>query len=221
MERMIKVTGTGRMAVTPDQIEVTISATGKYPDYEETVRHSAADTGVLREAVQSAGLDPKDLKTTYFNVDTDYERYTDENGHWCQKFCGYAYSHTLSITIPRDNGILGRLLYQLANCAVRTEFSFRHTVSDPKAAKNELLARAIADSREKAQIIAREADLKLGEIQTVDYSWQQMQIYSEPMLFADGAAPIGAAKMSRSMDIDIEAADINIEDTVTIVWAVE
>ena len=82
------------------------------------------------------------------------------------------------------------------------------------------MARAIADSREKAQIIAREADLKLGAIQNVDYSWQQMQIYSEPMLLADGEGAFGA-KMSRSMDIDIEAADINIEDTVTIMWAVE
>lgn len=220
MERMIKVTGTGRMAVTPDQIEVNIQAEGRYPDYEETVSHSAADTGILREAVQAAGLDPKDLKTTYFNVDTDYENYEDENGRWRNRFCGYVYRHSLSITIPRDNAVLGRLLYQLANCSVKTEFSFRHTVSDPKAAKNELLARAIADSREKAEIIAREAGLPLGEIQSVDYSWQQMQIYSEPITMVGVGFSEKRSMLADSMDIDIEAADINIEDTVTIVWAV-
>ena len=221
MERIRKVTGTGRMAVTPDQIQVDINAEGKSADYGETVSRSAADTGVLREAVQAAGLDPKDLKTTYFNVDTDFDRYQDETGGWRDHFIGYVYRHGLSITIPRDNDILGRLLYQLANCSVKTEFSFRHTVSDPKAAKNELLARAIADSKEKAEIIALNAGLTLGEIQSVDYSWQQMQIYSQPItMYGAGMTEKRLANID-SMDIDIEAADINIEDTVTIVWAVE
>ncbi len=221
MERIIRVTGTGRMAVTPDQIEVNIQAEGRYQDYEETVEHSAKHTGILREAVRAAGLDPKDLKTTFFKVDTDYEHYNDEHGHWCERFCGYAYNHNLSIIIPRDNEILSRILYQLANCSVKTEFSFRHTVSDPKAAKNELLARAIADSKEKAEIIAREARLTLGEIQSVDYSWQQMQIYSEPITMLGAGLAEKRFLSADSMDIDIEAADINIEDTVTIVWAVE
>ena len=72
-----------------------------------------------------------------------------------------------------------------------------------------------------AEIIAREARLTLDEIQSVDYSWQQMQIYSQPItLYGAGMTEKRLANID-SMDIDIEAADINIEDTVTIVWAVE
>lgn len=36
------------------------------------------ETGQLREAITRAGLDPKDLKTTRFNINSEYEGYRDD-----------------------------------------------------------------------------------------------------------------------------------------------
>ena len=68
MERRICVTGKGKISVAPDLIRLNITADGVYKTYEETLKKSAEETGVLRKTLEKAGLDPKDLKTTSFDV---------------------------------------------------------------------------------------------------------------------------------------------------------
>ena len=219
MERIIKVTGKGKLAVRPDTIQLNIRAEGVLKDYAEAVNKSAEHTASIRKAIESAGLDPKDLKTVNFAVDSKYEGYTDRNNNWKQRFVGYEYQHALYIKFENDNSLLGRVLTELTKCSLPVEFSIGHTVKDPEAVKTELLAKAVEDSRKKAEVLAAAAGLKLGRIVTIDYSWDELEIYAQPMkrMAASGA---GAMLEEDCCDIDIEADDINVQDTVTIVWEI-
>ncbi len=217
-ERTIRVTGKGKISVKPDTIRININASKVFKEYEQAVEGSAEETGLLREAIARAGLDPKSLKTTHFGIDTEYESYRDKKDRYRSRFVGYRYNHSLYFQFENDNKLLGRVLYELAHCSVDVKFSLMHTVKDEEAVKNELLAKAVEDSRAKAEALTRAAGVSLGEIQLIDYSWGELQIYSEPMRYMDmECAKIGCAG---SIDIDIEADDIDVQDTVTVVWEI-
>lgn len=219
MDRTVRVTGTGRLSVSPDTIRLRIAAEGTFPEYAEAVKRSAEDTGAVREALAAAGLDPKDLKTVSYGVNTVYESVQTEKGEWKQVFAGYRYEHRMVIRFPLDNERLGRALEQLAGCDARVTFSIEHTVRDPEKVRNRLLKRAVSDSRKKAEALAAAAGVALGEVLSVDYSWGEMEIVSRPMnrvMMAKGMA----AEEDCSFDMSIEPEDISLEDTVTVIWAI-
>ena len=58
----------------------------------------------------------------------------------------------------------------------------------------------------------------LGEIISIDYSWDEIEIYSNPI---DDFAINAAQSFDSKIDIDIEADDIDLVDTVTIVWEIK
>ena len=216
MERTIRVSGKGRISVSPDTIRLNINAEGVFKEYADTVSRASEDTSLIREAISKAGLDPKDLKTSHFGVDSEYENYRDKRGNWQKKFVGYKYMHRLNVKFPNDNEILGRVLYQLTKCPVNVEFSIEHTVKDTEAVKNELLGKAVEDSKAKADVLSKAAGVKLDDILTIDYSWSELEIYSRPMKYS-GAVLADAADCC---EIDIEADDIDLQDTVTVVWRI-
>lgn len=77
--RTIRVTGKGQIRVRPDMTRITMTLTGLYKEYGETLRHSSADTEVLKDVLAEFGFERSDLKTLSFNVDTEYESYRDRN----------------------------------------------------------------------------------------------------------------------------------------------
>ena len=215
MERTIRVKGKGKISVKPDTIKIAIKAEGLCWNYDETIEQSTQDTRILRDALKNAGLDPKDLKTTYFSIDSKYESYRDKNDDYKEKFVGYEYEHRTYIKFENDNKILGKVLYELAHCDVKVKFDINYTVKDKEKVKNDLLEKAVEDSTTKAKVLAKASGVKLKEILNIDYSWGEIDIYSSPM------DDWMVCEAKSSYDIDIEADDIDVQDTVTITWTIE
>ena len=215
MERTIRVKGKGKISMKPDTIRITIKAEGLCWNYDETIEQSTQDMRILRDALKNAGLDPKNLKTTYFSIDSKYESYHDKNNDYKEKFVGYEYEHRTYIEFENDNKILGKVLYELAHCDVKVKFDINYTVKDKEKVKNDLLEKAVEDSTTKANVLAKASCVKLKEILNIDYSWGEIDIYSSPM---DDWMVCEAAS---TYDIDIEADDIDVQDTVTITWTIE
>ena len=215
MERTIRIKGKGKISVKPDTIKITIKAEGLRWNYDETIEQSTKDTKMLRDALEKAGLDPKNLKTTHFSIDSKYKSYHDKNNDYKEKFVGYEYNHRAYIEFDNDNKILGRVLYELAHCDVKVKFEINHTVKDKEKVKNDLLEKAVEDSTTKAKVLAKASGVKLKEILSIDYSWGEIEIYSETM------NDLMLCEAASSYDIDIEADDIDVQDTVTITWIIE
>lgn len=218
MGRNIRVTGKGKLSVKPDTIRLAIKAVGIYPDYEKTIKESADQTKALRESLEKSGLSGKKLKTKEFSIQSEYESYRDEHDDYKKRFIGYKFEHHTEIQFPNDNDQLGRTLYELSHCSIEVEFKIFYTVSNPEKVKNDLLKKAVEDSKGKAEILAESAGVSLGEIEHIDYSWGELQILSQPIdNFAVEPMVLGARA---SYDIDIEADDIDVDDIVTIVWEI-
>ena len=215
--RTIRVTGRGSVSVKPDTTSLKITFEGAYKDYEETVKQSAEKTKILREAIEKSGLHGEDLKTKDFSINSEYESYRDHNDDYKKRFIGYKFHHRTEIQFPTDNKILGRILYELSVCSVKVEFSIGYTVKDKDEVKKEVIKRAVENSREKAEILATAAGVKLGEVQSIDYSWGEIEIRTSPVDMFE----VKSCKMESSYDIDIEPDDIDVADTVTILWEIK
>ena len=195
-----------------------MTLTGTYPDYAEALRHSSEEAEQIKELMSGFGFERSELKTMNFAVDTEYESVM-ENNVYRNKFVGYRFIHCLKAEFPSDNERLGRILYALAKCPVDPEFQLSYTVSDPGAAKNELLEKAVADAREKAEVLTNAAGIALKEIQSIDYSWDTIEFETHAtnrmMLMKDMAT-----SAEGSFDMDIEPDDIAVSDTVTVTWEI-
>ncbi len=219
--RTIRVTGKGQIKVKPDMTRITLTLERTFPEYGKALRKSAEDTESLKDLLTAFGFAREDLKTLSFSVDTEYERFQD-HGAWRQRLIGYRYQHVMKVEFDSDNDRLGKVLYALARCPLRPEFRLSYTVKDPEAAKNALLGKAVADAMEKAAVLTRAAGAALKEIQSIDYSWGQINFKVRPMsrmcMDEECASPVtdGAG----SYDMNIEPDDIEVSDTVTVLWEI-
>ena len=219
MERTIRVTGTGEISIKPDLTIINLEFRRVFPSYEETLKAAAQDITIVKKALKGIGLGPDSVKTTDFNVGINYEYYYDENNRSQKRFNGYFCEQSLKIKFDVDNNLLGKVLYQLAIIDINSEFNIVYGVKDMEKAKNELLAKAIKDSKEKAKIITESAGVELGDIVDINYSWLDIEFRTREYTLA-------RPMMSRSLDtkgrfdIDIDPDDIKKSDNITVVYQI-
>ena len=217
--RTIRVTGKGQIKVRPDTTRITLTLTGLFPEYGDALSESSQDTETLRELLAGFGFARTDLKTLSFRVDTEYES-CKEKGAYKQRFVGYRFNHTMKVEFPSDNERLGKVLYALARCPLEPEFRVSYTVGDPEAVKNELLGKAVADSAQKAAVMTRAAGVALKDVQSIDYSWGQIDFEVYPMDRMMEDYCMDESMEAGSYDLDIEPDDVEVSDTVTVVWEI-
>ena len=217
--RTIRVTGKGQIRVRPDRTRITLTAEGVYRDYSETLRKSTENTELLKDLLTKFDFERSDLKTLNFSVDTEYESYKEKDTYR-QRFVGYKFRHVMKVEFDSDNRRLGRILYALAHCPAKPEFRLSYTVKDQESTKNELLGKAVMDAREKASVLTKAAGVSLKDIQSIDYSWGEIDFEIRPMNRMDCLAAPKAIE-GGGYDLDIEPDDIEVSDTVTVVWEIE
>ena len=219
-ERMIKVTGKGNLKIKPDMTRITITLEGQNKEYDKTIAQSSKDTEALKDILEKQGIDRTAVKTLMFNIDTKYESYQAWDKSWKERFVGYEFKHVVKVEFDSDNKRLGRILYALANAKdIHPDFRLSYTVKDPEASKNQLLGKAVADAKAKAEVLTKAAGVSLKDIKNIDYSWGEIQFEYAPMnrdMFCNKIMAPDAG----SFDMDIEPDDISVSDTVTVVWEI-
>ena len=215
--REIVVKGIGNAAAIPDIIKLSINIEVNNSDYEKVMSQSSEMLDNLKAAVMSAGHDAKDLKTIRFNIDAKYKKYREQTGQ-IQRLTGYTCYHYLELEFSLDMQLLGATLGAIADCRAKPRFSIRFSVKDPGIVTERLLENAVENAKRKAEILAKSASVTLGAIQRIDHSWSEHQFYSPTnYLLCENTIP----KYAESMALDIVPEEIDLSDTVTVVWAIE
>lgn len=217
MDRTLTVTGQAKLSVAPDTIELTMSLQSKHEAYEKAMSLSAEATETLRKAFDRAGFDGKELKTADFNISPEYESYQDKKtGTYRSRFVGYCVCHRVKIAFPAKNDLLGKALAAAAESKTNPEVSIDYTVRDTEGVKNELIKKAVEDSRAKAELLTAAAGVRLGLIASINYSWSSIELVSNRMRM--NAEPMLMAARCAAPEMSIEPEDIDVSDTVTVVW---
>jgi len=214
--RTIVVKGTGKYSAAPDLIVLKIKLEAFKQHYFQTMEYAAELLEALRFAIQSAGHDEKALKTTRFNIDTKFERYKKLD-EWQERFIGYISEHSLSLEFDFDMEKLGATLEAISKCKAKPKLNIKFSIKDPGAVSEQLLQNAIENAKLKADILAKSAGVKLGAIQRIDYNWGELNIYSE----TDYTLREECRDYISSVSMDITPKDIDMSDTVTVVWEID
>ncbi|MEG1607629.1 MAG: SIMPL domain-containing protein [Mucinivorans sp.] len=216
MERTIKVTGKANIAVAPDTIQLLIDLSGIKESYDQSRELSISCSCHIQQAIQSLGLDKRSLKTRSYSIDAKYDTIQNRDKSWNKKFLGYSFNHQMKLEFPIDNELLGKVIHALNDSPIRPGISINYTIKSPASIQNELLAKAVADSATKAMVMAKAAGVTLAEVVSIDYSWGEIDIlhrYNTDMTDAN--------MCYESSSIDLTPEDIDLSDTVTIVWSLK
>lgn len=215
-ERTLTVKGIGNVKTAPDLVILLMNLTTTTPDYTKTTECAALDIEAIRKAVVSTGHDRQALKTVDFNIKTEYESVKDAAGNWKQKFKGYSCIHHLKLEFDLNIKRLGETLIAISKSGVNPEFTINFSIKDKAAVQAELLERAVANATEKATILAKASGVSLGAIKHIQYSWGELRLYSNAR-FAES----GILEASAAFGMEIEPEDVEVDDTVTVIWDIQ
>lgn len=215
-EKVIRVKGKGTVSMAPDCIEIDINLSETYITYEQSLEAAAESLEEIREVLKPLGFEKKDIKTSKFNINSQYDSKRNKAGDYVRYFVGYSFSNELSIEFDNDNKKLGKVLYALSKCSSKPEFSIKYKMKDYSKMKELLLERSVADAKNKALIISKAAGVTLGEIVNVDYSWSDINIYHEDNVLYESMSCCESSIEA----IDLQAEDLSTSDTVTVVWEI-
>ena len=219
MPRTITVKGMGNVKAAPDYIVISMNLESQNNNYDETMELAAKQIDYLNISLEAIGFEKESVKTTNFNVRTDYDSVKDKNGNYKRNFNGYICSHRLKVEFDFDTKRLAQTLYAISKCLATPELSIAFTVKDPSAVNKELLRSASINAKEKAQILCEASNVELGTLISIDYNWGVLNIISHTDYMLEEkcmSMPMGAMS-----DMEIEPDDIEVSDTATFVWEIK
>lgn len=217
MPRTITVKGLGKATAKPDYVVILISVDSRDMRYDAAMDLAARNIRDLEQASEKAGFAEDALKTSGFNVRTDYMSVKDQNGGYTQRFNGYVVSHNLKLEFDFDSGRLSQALSAISECPAHPQMSITFTVRDAAAVNEEMLRSAAANAKSKAEILCGASGVSLGQLIAIDYNWSELEIVSNTRysMSEDCAAVPLMAKA-----VNIRPEDIDISDTATFVWEI-
>ena len=153
MARTITVKGIGKASAKPDYVVLSMTLEAKHKDYQSAMDMAAEQIQYINDTLTAIGFEKSSVKTTNFNVRTDYDRIKDRYGNYESVFRGYEVTHYLKLAFDFDMGRLSRTLSAIAGCLSHPQLSIAFTVKDATAINEEMLRSATINAKRKAEIL--------------------------------------------------------------------
>lgn len=217
MARTITVKGTGRVSAKPDYVVLSMILESGHKDYDRAMDIGAKHIQHLNETLFGIGFEKGSVKTTNFNVRTDYDRVKDRYGNYENVFRGYVVTHHLKLAFDFDMARLSQALSAIAGCLSHPQLSIAFTVKDATAINEEMLRSATVNARRTAEILCEASGVVMGDLIAINYNWGELDIYSDTRYECCDKL---MAPMTAGTAIDITPEDIDISDTATFVWEI-
>lgn len=217
MARTITVKGVGKAVVKPDQVVIRMNFEAKDKSYDRAMSLAAEQVADLKTAFVKAGFEKDALKTTDFDIRTDYDRVKDRNQNYVSIFAGYECSHSAKLTFDWKPELLAAALGAIAQSTVNPTIHIDFTVKNPAAVNDLVLQDAAQNARQKAQILCAAAGVKLGQLLDINYNWGEVELYAQTKYTVGECLSASCA----ADGIDLDPNDIHAGDTATFVWEIE
>ncbi len=218
MDRTIAVTGTGSLRVKPDQAELAMELEAKDKDYQRSVALSSEQLEEVTRALTAVGFAKEELKTSAFQVRADYRGEHDDKGNYIQVFDGYACHFSMKLSFDLDRKRLGETISAIGGCRAKPDLNIRFTVKEPEAVNARLLQAAADNARRKAELLCAASGVKLGQLQRIEYNWEDTPVYSRTAVNADRAV---MPMMKNAFRAEMTPEDIELSDSAAFIWEID
>ncbi len=158
----ITVSGEGTVHIPPDMALINLGVISSAKSAQDALAANAKATQTALAALKAAGVADKDLQTSDFSLQPEYE--TQPPGPpKIPVIAGYRAENFVLVTV-RDIGQVGALLDKGTASGANSANGISFAVSDPAHALDEARQAAFADAKHKAEIYASAAGVKLGQL---------------------------------------------------------
>jgi uncharacterized protein YggE len=201
-ERTMGVSGTGRVTVVPDIAAINIGVRSEAENVTDALDTNTAQANRISRALQELGIEEDDIQTSNFNVYPS-DRYDPMTGQVEGRY--FVVENTVNVTV-RDLTSLGAVLTAVVEAGANNIYGINFNVEDREAAVAEARKLAIEDAKAKAQAIAEESGVELGEIISISvYSGYTPTIYYDAKggAYSEAAVPIAAGTLSITMEASL------------------
>lgn len=207
--RSVTVSGRGEVSTTPDRARLSMSVEITKPE----LRAAQAEVNrIVREylaQVRALSIKDEDISTAGLSIRSEYD-YSPKG----RRFVGYHVSRGIEIVV-RDLDKIGDVLLRATAAGI-------NSVSDPQLEstkaedlQRDALAKAAADARAKAGVLAAAMGVKLGSVHTLNANTE----YNAPPVFAaprmKTLAMAADAQESGNEQIGFAAGEIKFTATLT------
>lgn len=202
--RTLNASGTGEVYLVPDVAYINIGVRVDADEVSEALSKNNIQANEISDALQTLGVEQKDIQTSNFNVYpmTDYGM----DGQISRRY--FVVENTVYVTV-RDLSSLGSLLDAVVRSGANTINGISFDVLDKDTAIAQARDMAIEKARENAKAIADSAGVKLGDLQSVNV---YVSSGTTPVYTAKG---IGGAMDASSVPVAAGQLMITVEANVT------
>ncbi len=218
--REITVKGIGDLKIPVDFVEIQLILEELDKNYTNGYQTFEVHILELQEIIEDIGFKKEDLKTSAINVYPKYEN-VRKNDTYVDVFKGYKFFSEMKLCFDFDSKKLGEVFFSISQSNVNPKMNVNFTVKDKEAVKKRLLGKAAKDAKEKALILCEAMGVKLGKLITINYNWDEINIYSSAKYEMDASPRMLCAGTSNNSYLDFTPDDISVEDDVSFVWEIE
>jgi uncharacterized protein len=200
--RSMNVSGTGRVTVVPDIATINIGVRTEADEVTDALSGNTAQANAISEVLQDLGVEEKDIQTSNFNVYPS-ERYDPMTGQSEGKY--FVVENTVNVNV-RDLSTLGEVLSAVVNAGANNIYGINFDVDNREEAIAEARDLAIQDAKAKAEAIAEEAGVSLGDLISISvYSAGSPVAYydSKGGAYAEASVPISAGTLTITMECSL------------------
>lgn len=206
MDRTVTVSATGTVTATPDEASISTGVTSEAKTAREAMSANNDAMGRVITELKSAGIDPKDIQTTQFNVQPVYV-YPKE-GNAPPTVTGYRVSNMVSVRV-RDLDKLGAVLDQLVTAGANQMNGIAFNVSKAETLKDDARKDAMVNAYRRAKLLAEAAGATVGDVMQI--SEDVSEFNPQPVVFAKRAAMAAEAA-------PVERGEQELQSRVTVTW---
>jgi uncharacterized protein YggE len=201
--RTITVSGSGKVFLTPDIATISIGVHTENESATRAVDNNNAQVLKVTQVLINMGVDEDDIQTSNFNISAQLR--LDDRGN--QQGTYYMVENTVFVTV-RDLDQLGEIMGAVVEAGANSIFGIQFDVEDKTEALSRARRAAVRDAQTKAEELAREAGVTLGEVQTM----QESGGVPVPVFEATGEgrvngeseqAPVSIGQLSLTVDVSV------------------
>jgi uncharacterized protein YggE len=205
----VSVAGVGRIAGTPDTLQLQMSVESRGPDVTKALAGANQAMSKVTDSLKSHGVGTADLKTSGLGVQANYNY--DNNK---QTLIDYVASESLTVKL-RDLNKAGEAI-SAAVAAGGNDARVNGVSLDLEgntALVQQARASAFADAKAKAEQYAKLSGRELGAVSTITEQVQDSPVpmYSAPM----------AADAAKAASVPIERGSQEVSVNVQVIWSLK
>mgnify|MGYP003213520081 CR=1 FL=1 len=211
----ISVQGKGAIHVVPDVTRLQVTIEQWFESYDQAYAQAKENSGWMVKILEYNKKAGKLAKTINLNIEDHLVNEYDDKGKYIEQIKdGFMLEQGIKIDLPINNILVNNIVKGIGKFIPSAQINIGYTLQDERPSQMKMLARAVSDAKEKAEIMAEAVGCKLGKVISIDYRFQNTHVMSQARYIHSNSE----AKASTPQSLEITPDDLVMSDTADVTF---